>query len=134
MQRSHLGLTSLLLATTVCWAGPAITQIKVSGIYSDLAYNAEGGDLLGMELLVIPAGEDNDGLRWNAFFQLSEGEAPYCTVVSLVVRGTKVEFTLPPGGAFGGRRYTGTISGTEIALTSPGGQVEHLHRGKSYWQ
>jgi len=107
---------------------------KVSSLYSDLTYSAEGGDLLGMELLVVPAGEDKTGILWNAFFQLSEGAAPYCTVVSLLVRGNKVEFTLPPGGALGGLHFTGTISSTEMVLTTPSGQVEHLRRGKSYWQ
>ena len=133
MKCLHLGLF-LLLASQMSWAGTPVAPLKVSGIYSDLSYNAEGGDLLGMELLVIPAGEDKNGLTWNAFFQLAEGGPPYCTVVSLLVRGNKVEFTLPPGGALGGLHFTGTISSTEIVLTTPAGQLEHLRRGNSYWQ
>jgi len=133
MKRLHLGLF-LLLASQISWAGTSVLTLKVSGLYSDLTYHAEGGDLLGMELLVIPAGEDKNGLLWNAFFQIAEGGAPYCTVVSLLVRGNKVEFTLPPGRALGGLHFTGTISSTEMVLTRPAGQVEHLRRGNSYWQ
>ncbi len=133
IKRLHLGL-SILMAAQISWAATAVLPLKVSGLYSDLAYNAEGGDLLGMELLVIPAGKDNNGLLWNAFFQLAEGDAPYCTLVSLLVRGNKVEFTLPPRGALGGLHFTGTLSSTEMVITTPAGQVEHLRRGNSYWQ
>jgi hypothetical protein len=134
MTRVHLGLTVFILASSLSWAGPPVAPQKISGIYSDLAYNSESGDLGGMELLVIPGGEDKNGLIWRAFFQLAEGGAPYSTVVTLVVHGTALEFTLPPGDELAGLHFTGTISNTEIVLNTPAGQVEHLRRGKSYWQ
>ncbi len=32
---------------------------RVTGIYSSLTYNEEGGDLLGMELLIVPREGDD---------------------------------------------------------------------------
>ncbi len=100
---------------------------------SDLTYNAEGGDLVGMELVIVPAGFDKTPL-WKALVQIAEGEAPYCAIVLLTINGSDVKFTLPPGGALGGLHFSGTISSTEIVLSTPGGQLEHLRRGRSYWQ
>jgi len=134
MKRFQIGLATLILASSLSWAGPPAAQPRISGIYSDLAYNAETGDLGGMELLIIPSGEDKNGIIWTAFFQLAEGGAPYSAVVTLVVRGTSLEFTLPPVGDLGGQHFIGTISSTEIVLKTPVGQAEHLRRGKSYWQ
>jgi hypothetical protein len=133
MRRLHLGLVLLILVPLASRAAPPEASQSISGIYSDLAYNIEGGDLVGIELLVVPTGLGKEPL-WRAFVQIAEGDAPYCTVVSLTISGTKVAFTLPPGDTLGGLKFTGTISSTEIVLTTPGGQTEHLRRGKSYWQ
>jgi hypothetical protein len=133
MMRLYPGLALFALVSPASWAATAATSPRISGIYSDLAYNVEGGDLVGVELLVVPTRSDKEPL-WQAFVQIAEGDAPFCAVVSLAISGAKVAFTLPPGGALGGLHFTGTISSTEIVLTTPGGQIEHLRRGKSYWQ
>ena len=133
MKRVYLGLASLVLMSPVSWAATPTVPLRVSGIYSDLLFNVEGGDLSGMEVLIVPA-ESGAGLRWRAFVQIAEGGAPYCAVVSLTVSGSKLEFTLPPGDAYVGMHFSGTISNDEIRLLTPSGQVEHLRRGKSYWQ
>jgi len=131
--RLYIALVLLVLVPLVSRAAtPAVTQ-RIAGIYSDLAYDVEGGDLVGIELLVVPTGSDKEPL-WRAFVQIAEGSAPYCAVVSLNISGNKVAFTLPPGETLGGLHFTGTISSSEIVLTTPGGQAEHLRRGKSYWQ
>jgi hypothetical protein len=102
----------------------------VSGIYSDLQYNSEGGDLLGMELLIIPS--DPSGYR--AFVQIAEGGPPFAAIVPLLVDGSRVEFTLPEGSAYSGEHFVGTLSGAKLVLHSPQGTEETLKRGKSYWQ
>jgi hypothetical protein len=102
----------------------------VSGVYSDLEYNQEGGDLLGMELLIIPS--DPSGYR--AFVQIAEGGPPYAVIVPLLVEGSRVEFTLPAGSAYSGEHFVGTLSSTKLVLHSPQGKQETLKRGKSYWQ
>jgi hypothetical protein len=133
MKRIHLGQALVLLALPVLAAEAPAPVLKVSGIYSDLAYNVEGGDLLGMELLIVPAGSEAKD-HWNVFVQIAEGGAPYCVVVPLTINGAKIEFTIPPGGSYGGTRFAGTISATEIRLSIPQGPEERLRRGKSYWQ
>jgi hypothetical protein len=120
----------ILLAGFVTAALAQDQQIKVSGIYSDLAYNQEGGDLLGMELLIIPS--DPSGYR--AFVQIAEGGPPFTVIVPLVVNGSRVEFTLPSGSPYSGEHFVGTFSATGLVLHWRRGQVEKLKRGKSYWQ
>jgi hypothetical protein len=133
MKRLYLGLVFLVLMSPVSWAAAPATPLKVPEIYSDLTFNLEGGDLLGMEILIVPA-ESGTDFRWRAFVQIAEGGAPYCAVVSINVSGSKIEFTLPPGDTYGGIHFAGTVSNAEIRLITPSGQVERLRRGKSYWQ
>ena len=133
IKRVHFGLASLVLMSPFCWAVALAAPLKVSGIYSDLTFNVEGGDLLGMEVLIVPAKSGADP-RWQAVVQIAEGGSPYCAVVSLTVSGSRIEFTLPTGGTYGGMHFAGTIANDAIQLLTPSGKVERLRRGKSYWQ
>lgn len=127
MRYWFLAILALLLAT-----GPAFAQMpkaKVTGVYSSLRYNHEGGDLLGMELLVVPS-----TAGYTAFVQIAEGGAPYTAVVSIAVEGSRISFTLPSDGAYGGVRFDGELKGASLVISSPAGTKETLRRGKSYWQ
>jgi len=136
MKQGILIFTSLILASLVP-ANAATT--RVSGIYSDMYYNEEGGDLLGMELMIVPT---NTNGGYSAFVQFAEGGAPTVAIVSLDIDGTKIEFTIPKEIAiYGGDHFVGVVKGDGIvghwsngqpAFT--GGKEEHLKRGKSYWQ
>ncbi len=113
-------------------AGPVFGQTskpKVTGIYSNLRYNQEGGDLLGMELLVIPS-----GAGYKAFVQIAEGGAPYTAVVPVTVEKSRISFTLPFDGAYGGMRFVGELKAASLVINSVAGPDETLRRGKSYWQ
>lgn len=131
LMKSVVAAAGLLLSSALA---PAVSapqvHLRVSGIYSDLYYNSEGGDLLGMELLVIPC--DPSGYR--AFIQIAEGGPPYAAIVPLLVDGSRVEFTLPAGSAYSEVHFVGTLSSTKLVLHSPQGKEEVLKRGKSYWQ
>lgn len=105
---------------------------RVTGIYSSLRYIEEAGDLLGMEVLVVPSQQRGSPL--SAFIQVSEGGAPALAIVDFVEKNGKVEFVIPPGGTYGGLKFTGTFSKGELVLKWPNGDEEHLKRGKSYWQ
>jgi hypothetical protein len=120
----------LLAAAPVSAQAP--TQ-RLSGIYSDLKYNTEAGDLNGMELLIVPR-ESGGAAALSAFVQISEGGAPYTAIVPVTVNGSQLDFTLPPGGMYGGMRFVGTIGPGELLVRWSSGQTEHLRRGKSYWQ
>jgi hypothetical protein len=132
MPRRSLALVALLLVSPLI-SGETLTPPKISGIYSDLTYNAEAGDLIGMEILILPRPSDSNP-AWSAFVQIAEGGAPYSAVVPLTIKGSEIELTLPPGGTYGGLHFSGTISKTGLLIRWDSGQQNHLKRGKSYWQ
>jgi hypothetical protein len=128
MRKNILWFVALVALASVASAQNG--RPTVSGIYSDLEYNQEGGDLLGMELLIIPS--DPSGYR--ALVQIAEGGPPFAVIVPLLVDGSHVEFTLPAGSAYSGEHFVGTLSSTKLVLHFSQGKEETLKRGKSYWQ
>lgn len=133
MKSICLWLALLVSASPVSWGATPAAEPRISGIYSDLAFNNEAGDLLGIELMIVPR-ESKGDLAWSVFVQVAEGGAPQTALVPLTLIGNKIEFTLPSAEPTGGMHFTGTISSTEIRLNTPSGQVKILRRGKSYWQ
>lgn len=125
----RLALCAMFFSGLAGAAHAATPEPKIAGIYSDLHYSQEGGDLLGMELLVVPTESG-----YAAFVQIAEGGAPYTAMTPVGIAGTHVSFELPPGGAYGGVRFTGEWNGSSLVVTWPAGDVETLRRGKSYWQ
>jgi hypothetical protein len=126
--RSWLYL-ALLLPICVSAADADAAKDTVTGIYSDLYYNQEGGDLLGMELLIVPGPSG-----YSAFVQIAEGGAPYTAIVPIHIAGDKVSFALPPGDEYGGIKFEGTWNKTALTIKWPAGTQEVLKRGRSYWQ
>ena len=102
---------------------------KPTGMFSDMTYNDEGGDLLGTEIFVTYA---RDG--YFVVYQSSEGEPTTPVVVPATISGTSIKFSVPestdPRGNFVGtiglRELTGSFSGNK--------EVIHLKRKASYWQ
>jgi hypothetical protein len=128
MQKNILWVAVLVALASVASAQNG--RPMASGIYTDLEYNQEGGDLLGMELLIIPS--DPSGYR--AFVQIAEGGPPIAAIVPLLLDGSNVEFTLPAGSVYSGEHFVGKLSSTKLVLHSSQGKEETLKRGKSYWQ
>jgi hypothetical protein len=62
-------LTICLLMFAVRGADASDRKVKVTGVYSDLAYNHEGRDVLGTELFVVLS-----RLGYYVLFQSSEGK------------------------------------------------------------
>jgi hypothetical protein len=138
MQKQRVRLTAAAVALLYVSVGAVTDGAGITGIYSNLRYNKEGGDLLGVEVLIFPS----KGLTsFSALVQLAEGGAPFAVLVPVRVTGMQVEFTIPEGGPYAGVRFSGTVSRTELvgrwssgsALGGPG-DTERLRRGKSYWQ
>lgn len=104
-------------------------QTKVTGVFSDMRYNGEGGDVLGIEVFVTYSSHG-----YFVVYQSSEGEPSIPVVVPAHVSGTAISFAVPAGtdprGAF-----AGTINGQELTGTFSGNQeTVHLRRKASYWQ
>jgi hypothetical protein len=110
---------------------------RVPGIYSDLAFNSDAGDLLGTEMFVIPIGSG----EYVAFFQCWGGESTQPVTVPVKVIGDAISFTVrSPScgvGAYKGRISKNAFDGTATrCLTDGGSKTEpvHLKRKQSYWQ
>jgi hypothetical protein len=129
-----LRLIFIAAVCVVCSSSFAAEQQvnRVTGIYSNLAYNNESGDLSGMELLIVPSGHGPDA-AYSVFVQISEGGAPYTAVVPLKLKGINIEFTLPADSEYPRQHFVGTLNGAQLDLRW-NSEVEHLKRGKSYWQ
>lgn len=119
--RIVLGACILLLL-----ALPSGADARISGIYSNLEFNEEGGDLLGFEILLLPT---HGG--WSAVVQVAEGELAVPFVAPVTVKGSTISFEIPD--QFGAGVFVGEVSTKELTGTF-GRQKVRLRRGKSYWE
>lgn len=101
---------------------------RISGVFSNLRYSEQSGDLIGWEILVVP----RQGGTYTAIVQVAEGSAPAVVIGTLVANDSNMVISIPNGQAFAGA-YTATITATEMRFETPEG-TERLRRGKSYWQ
>ncbi|HYK78709.1 MAG TPA: hypothetical protein VEU95_03735 [Micropepsaceae bacterium] len=116
-------------------ATAAERQPHITGIYSDLEYNREAGDLLGTELFIVlgPKG-------YEAFVQVSEGSPGPSAVVPVKVERDHISFSAPEpslgAGTYEGRISPNSFIGTRTGVA--GGQTVtkpvRLLRKNSYWQ
>ncbi|MGQ0383378.1 MAG: hypothetical protein ACT4UP_01625 [Gammaproteobacteria bacterium] len=100
---------------------------RISGTYSSLRLVEETGDLIGIEILVIPA--------WKALIQVAEGEAPLAVVVKLTPVGDHYEFAMPADSLLSHIRCEIRFLPNEARLSGPDCFDEQsLKRTKSYWE
>jgi hypothetical protein len=127
-------------AAIVVMSGPlqaSEQKVRITGVYSDLYYNREDGDLGGTELFIVGVGE----LGYAAFIQHWEGGTRMPVVVPVEVNGNKVKFSVPAP-SLGEGQYEGHITrnafdGSWRHPLVGGGFAEdpiHLRRKKSFWQ
>jgi hypothetical protein len=137
----HLRLACFVIACS--WIAPpaiasaADSKTQITGIYSDLYYNEEGGDLLGTEVFIVFA--DHDG--YVAFVQCWGGGTTRPVVVSVDVKLDTVSFKVPEpalcAGSYKGRITISGLRGTWTHEVDGGGtetEPVHLSRRHSYWQ
>ena len=118
------------LAAATTTSGKKQRAVRVAGLYSDLAYNEEGGDLLGMEVLLVagPGG-------YYATVQCAGGAPGRPSVVPVQVAGTRVSFALPPGQPDCGTAFTAIVSASGMRGRFAGESATRwLPRKNSYWQ
>jgi hypothetical protein len=103
--------------------------VKLTGMFSDLTYNTEGGDLLGEEIFVVTT---NKG--YQVIYQQSEGEPQVPVVVPATMMGHALSFTVPAE-VSGVGTFTGTVHAHDLTGTFSGsGMKVRLVRKNSYWQ
>lgn len=103
--------------------------VKVTGLFSDMAYNRDGGDVIGIEVFITYSGKG-----YFVVYQSAEGEPTVPVVVPAKISGTSISFDVPadtdPRGSF-----TGTMNAHELVGAFSGNQTTvHLRRKASYWQ
>lgn len=109
----------------------------ITGIYTDLRFVDEAGDLVGVELFLL---NTVDG--YHVVFQSAEGGAATVPiVVKANVTGDKIEFTLPDYASFPGKfsgqieadRIVGAFEKGYLSPARPGSRFVLLKKS-SYWQ
>jgi hypothetical protein len=118
------------LSAAFAFAAP---PAKVTGIFSNLHYVVEAGDVMGFEIFILYGG--NSG--YYAVVQCANGWPSKPAVVAATVRRNEVEFSLHsdvdshcPEGIFKGRVTTQGLNGVFESTEYPG----FLKRKRSYWQ
>lgn len=129
-------MTLLAAFTLQCSAnqaktGKARTGPRLTGTYSDMYYNAEGGDVLGTEIKIVNTRKGLQGA-----IQFSEGTPEELVIVDVQLKDGVVSFAVPESSPYAGE-FTGTISNGilkgEFHFKSGGSNKVELKKGKSYW-
>ncbi len=125
-------LLSSLFACTV--VSVPIPNKKLTGIYTNLKFNGESGDVAGIEIFVVWS---KQGYR--VVFQDAEGSPRSPIVVDATISDKKIKFTLPErkgySGEFVGEFVEDGIAGSFADGTrSDAGKMVRLKRSLSYWQ
>lgn len=122
----------VLLTANAVFAAP--TDLKITGIYSDMYYNREAGDVDGVEIFVLFS---RDG--YYVLFQDTEGSVPI--LVKAKINGNKIKFTLPDRKSGYSGKFDGIISKNELKgkfesgqIGTSGASIFILKRKHSYWQ
>jgi len=129
MRRTAIGICLLALTCPLSSLGPdAAARPSVTGIFSDMYYSAEGGDVVGTEVFIMYT---NQG--YYATFQMAEGVPSVPALVQVSVDGVNVSFSVPE--AQGGGMFRGHVTARALVGTLEEGRDPlNLKRGKSYWQ
>ena len=119
---SRLGLLSIacLVVLPLANAKPVGQPIvSVPGIYENFTVGKGSGDLEGMRVVIVPAGNG-----YYAIVQVAQGgdEDPKPEFVQAVVKGKTVSFTA------GEVKYTATVTATDMTVKDSGGQSQTLKR------
>lgn len=83
--------------------------VNISGLYSNVKYNEEGGDVVGEELILIPSEEGFEGI----FTSLSNEMIPYL-ITNIVQSGNALQFDVCTGS--GEETYRGTLLPQKVML------------------
>ena len=129
MRSATLMIVCMVLTIVAQAAGLAP---RVTGFFSDMRYNKEGGDVLGTEVHIVFSQD-----KHHAVIQCAEGAPGVPVVVPVAVSGAEIEFEVPdqretlccPG------KFRGTVSKDALR-----GKFDTCHdklvlkRRQSYWR
>jgi hypothetical protein len=96
-------LLSVLLALTATAStgqtkSPSLQKpFRATGTYSNMYYNAEGGDVIGDEIKIVYTRKGYQGV-----VQFAEGEPEELVIVDIEAVGTRVSFSIPDSSPYAG--------------------------------
>jgi hypothetical protein len=103
--------------------------IKITGIFSDLRYSEESGDICGQELFIML------GLKkYFVVYQISEGAPSNPVLIEANINENKIEFKIPKTKYNSERIFKGIIMTDKLIGNFEGGDTIKLTRQNSYWQ
>jgi hypothetical protein len=110
----------LIFVPAVVAKKPAAQRsVNVAGVYGDFTVGKQSGDLEGMRVALVSAGNE-----YHAIVQIAQGgaEDPKAEWVLAQVKGNAVSFTV------GEVKYTGTVTALGLRLKISSGQTQLLKR------
>lgn len=132
LNNRKVGITLLLIAFTLIASISCAAERNITGVYSSLSFNVEGGDVLGEELFLV---RTRNG--YQATFQISDGSPSELMLVDVLIKEGNISFEIKKGvyaGSFMGkitdRKIVGILKfsdGVEDEISLP--KVQY-----SYWQ
>ncbi len=128
-------LRSLLIIAIVvtCVAAGKRTPAGPTGTFTNLTFNEDGGDLLGIEVKIVPSRSG-----YQAVVLVSDGEPSRMVVVDVTVNGRSISFTVPAqSDGVDAWSFEGTITRSVLKgkITHASGVTERvtLPRRCGYW-
>ena len=114
-----LSLACLMSLSIASAKNPGQPIVTVPGVYESFTVGKGSGDLEGMRVVIVPAG---DG--YYAIVQIAQGgaEDPKPEFVAAQVKGKTVSF------AVGDAKYTATVNATGMTVKDSDGQTQVLKR------
>src|SRR5882724_1437408 len=112
-------LCLVLVPATLAKKPAAQPPPRVAGVYDNFTVGKGSGDLEGMRVVLVSAGDGH-----YAIVQIAQGgaEDPKPEFVPVTVKGKTVNF------AVGDQKFTGTVTATGLRLKQEGGTTETLRR------
>lgn len=109
----------IVVPSTLARKPGARTAPSVTGIYENFTVGKGSGDLEGMRVVLVAAGDGH-----YAIVQIAHGgaEDPQPEFVPVTVKGLAVSF------AVGEQKFTGTVTATGLRIKQEGGTAELLKR------
>ena len=109
----------LLVPPALAQKRPVKPSASVTGIYENFRVGEGSGDLEGMRVVIVSAGDGH-----HAIVQIAQGgaEDPQPEFVEVKVKGMDIEFTV------GEQKFTGTVTKDGLRIKGSDGNAEVLKR------
>jgi hypothetical protein len=128
MKRALLAI--FLVSCTATAVAARVEESKITGMFSNLEYNKESGDLLGIEIYLVYGGRD-----YFAIVQCAGGSPAPPVVTPVEISGTEITFKIPEVQPECGTTFTGTVSKEGLRGRFMGDTAERwIPRKKGYWE